>query len=56
MLWFRKGRDGDRNLRGFFAHCSPKQFSPSLGVGECLHQDLHPRELVFRRRWTSASR
>ena len=47
MLWIRKGRGGDRNLRGFFAQCSRKQFSPSLGVGECLHQELHPRELVF---------
>ena len=49
MLGFREGRYGDCNLRGFFAHCSRKQFSPSSGVDECLHQELHPRS------WSSAS-
>jgi hypothetical protein len=47
MLGFFEGRDRDCNLRGFFAHCSGKQFGPSSGVSECLHQELHPREMVF---------
>ena len=47
MLGFLEGRDGGRKLRRFFAHCSRKQFGPSLGVGEHLHQERHPRELVF---------
>ena len=47
MLRFLEGRDGGSKLRGFFAHFSGKQFGPSSGVSECLHQELHPRELVF---------
>jgi hypothetical protein len=47
MLGFLEGHDGGGKLRGFFAHFSGKQFGPSLGVGEGLHQQRHPRELVF---------
>jgi hypothetical protein len=47
MLGFLDGRVGGRKLRGFFAHSSGKQFGPSSGFSECLHQELHPRELVF---------
>ena len=47
MLGFLEGRDGGGKLRGFFAHFSGKQFGQSSGVSECLHQELHPRELVF---------
>ena len=47
MLGFLDGRVGGRKLRGFFAHFSGKQFGPSSGFSECLHQELHPRELVF---------
>ena len=47
MLGFLEGRDGGGKLRGFFAHFSGKQFGPSSGVSDCLHQELHPRELVF---------
>jgi hypothetical protein len=42
MLGFLEGRDGSK-LRGFFVHFSGKQLGPSLGVGECLHQQRHPR-------------
>jgi hypothetical protein len=47
LLGFLEGRDDGGKLRRFFAHFSGKQFGQSSGVSECLHQEFHPRELVF---------
>jgi hypothetical protein len=40
ILGFLEGRDGGRNLRGFFAHYSGKQFGPSLVSASAFPRDF----------------